>query len=61
MARLRDLTKSENARTAELAGLVLEVAEVKPFKKRRLKVLAQKVPELLDRLEQTGLILAGNS
>ncbi len=42
MSRLRDLAKSENARTAELAGLVLEVAEVKPSKKRRLKFLAQK-------------------
>ena len=60
MSRLRDLVKSENARTAELAGLVLEVAEVKPSKKRRLKFLAQKRSELLDRLEQIGLILAGH-
>jgi hypothetical protein len=52
ISRLRDLAKSENARTAELAGLVLEVAEVKPSKKRRLNFLAQKRPELLDRLEQ---------
>lgn len=47
MSRLRDLAKSENARTAELAGLVLEVAEVKPSRKRLLKFLAQKSPSSL--------------
>ena len=43
---------------AELAGLVLEVAKVKPYKKRRLTALARERRDLLEKLETTGLILA---
>ncbi len=58
IGRLRKLVLSDNQRISEMAGIVLEVAEVKPHKKRRLKVLAQKRRNLLKKLEETGLIFA---
>jgi len=57
-ARLRQLAASPDPRIAELAATVIEVAEVKPFKKRRLQVLARERRDLLDALERTGLIAA---
>lgn len=59
--RLQRLRGSNDARVAELAEIVLEVAQVKPYKKRRLKVLAQERKDLLARLEETGLIDAHHS
>jgi hypothetical protein len=56
--RLNKLVLSENKKIAEYANIVLEVARIKPHKKRRLKVLAQKRRDLLRKLEETGLILA---
>jgi hypothetical protein len=41
-----------------LASIVFEVARIKPFKKRRLKMLAEKRRDLLEKLEETGLIYA---
>ena len=58
VARLRILAASGNHRIGELATIVLEVAQVKPHKKRRLKVLAKERRDLLEKLEETGLILA---
>jgi hypothetical protein len=58
VSRLKSLAKSSNPRIAELAGIVLEVADVKPYKKRRLKVLARKRRDLLEKLDETGLIMA---
>jgi hypothetical protein len=58
IARLKILVSSENPRIAELAAIALEVAMVKPYKKRRLKVLAKEQKELLRKLDETGLILA---
>jgi hypothetical protein len=60
VARLKTLTKSENSRVADLAAVVLKVAEVKPYKTRRLKFLAKTHPEILRDLEKTGLIIAYN-
>ena len=57
-ARLRTLAASDNPRIAELAAIVIEVAEVKPYKTRRLQVLATERRDLLDALERTGLIAA---
>ncbi len=57
-ARLRTLAASDAPTIAELAAIVIEVAEVKPFKKRRLQVLARERRDLLDALERTGLIAA---
>jgi ribosome-binding protein aMBF1 (putative translation factor) len=56
--RLRQMEKSDNPQVASLAAIVLEVARRKPYKTRRLKFLAQKHPDLLRRLEATGLIFA---
>ena len=56
IARLRALSASDNSRIADLASLVLDVAKVKPYKKRRLKVLARERRDLLEALERTGLI-----
>ena len=58
VSRLRKLAASPNEQIAELAGIVLEVAEIKPYKKRRLKELARKNRDLLQKLDETGLILA---
>ncbi len=57
-SRLKTLSSSANPKIAELAGIVLEVARVTPYKKRRLKVLAKERNDLLWKLEETGLILA---
>jgi hypothetical protein len=58
VARLEQMTKSENPQVASLAAIVLKVARVKPYKTRRLKFLAQTHPDLLRNLEETGLVLA---
>jgi hypothetical protein len=57
VSRLRKLAKSPNEQIAELSGIVLEVAEIKPYKKRRLKEIARKRRDLLHKLDQAGLIL----
>jgi hypothetical protein len=56
--RLRQMAKSDNPQVASLAEIVLEVARLKPYKTRRLKFLAQKHPDLLRKLDATGLIFA---
>ena len=58
VARLEKMAKSENPQVASLAAIVLKVAQVKPYKTRRLKFLAQTHPDLLRNLEETGLVLA---
>ena len=58
LVRLEELAESSVPETAEGARLVIEVAKVSPYKKRRSKVLAKECPTLLRRLEETGLILA---
>ena len=58
MARLKELARSPKQQIAEQAALVYEIARIKPYKRKRLKVLAQTRKDLLDKLEDTGLILA---
>jgi uncharacterized protein (DUF4415 family) len=58
VARLKELAGSSNERIAEHAALVLEIARIKPYKRKRLKVLARTRRDLLDKLEDTGLIFA---
>jgi hypothetical protein len=58
MARLQTLATSFNPRIAELAVIVLAVAQIKPGKKGRLKVLGRERKDLLDALDRTGLIAA---
>jgi hypothetical protein len=55
--RLKLLVKSESDKIAKLSDIVIEVAKVKPYKKRRLKVLARERRDLLEKLDETGLIL----
>jgi hypothetical protein len=54
--RLEILAVSANPRIADLAHTVLEVARIKPYKRRRLQVLARERKDLLQKLEETGLI-----
>ncbi|RZB38489.1 MAG: hypothetical protein SRB2_00237 [Desulfobacteraceae bacterium Eth-SRB2] len=56
--RLTVLADSENEKVSELANIVLEMARVKPYKKRRLKMLARERRDLLKKLDETGLVLA---
>ncbi len=56
--RLEALGASGNRRIVELAHTILEVARVKPYKKRRLRVLARERKDLLQKSEETGLIWA---
>jgi len=58
ISRLEQLQSSEDEEVSMLAGIVLEVAKVKPYKKRRIKVLARERRDLLEKLDETGLILA---
>jgi hypothetical protein len=58
LSRLEQLTKSQNPRIAVLAAIALEVGRIKPYKRRRLKLLARENRELLQKLEDTGLIMA---
>jgi hypothetical protein len=51
VARLDILIRHGDSEITELAGLVLDVARVKPHKKRRWKFLAQNHPTLLKRLK----------
>ncbi len=56
IARLKELKESGDSRIAELAEVLLDVAEVHPRKKQRLKFLARERRDLLRRLRETGLI-----
>jgi hypothetical protein len=58
IARLKSLIDSSDREVAYLASIVLEVAMVKPYKKKRLVVLAKERRDLLDKLDETGLIVA---
>jgi RNase P subunit RPR2 len=55
VSRLEKLAESENARIAELARTVLEVARFKPHRRRRFVLLARERPDLLRKLEEMGL------
>jgi len=56
LARLEQLAKSEELRVARLAAIVLEVARLAPYKRRRLKILAWNHRDLLRKLGETGLV-----
>ena len=58
ITRLNILKKSENTKISESASIVLEVAKIRPYKKRRLKILAGENRPLLKKLGDTGLIMA---
>jgi len=56
LARLAALSASPNPEVAEYASIVLEIGKVKPHKRKRLRFLAGERRDLLEKLEQTGLI-----
>jgi hypothetical protein len=56
LARLEKLAKSEEPRLARLAAIVLELARVTPYKRRRFKILARNHRDLLRKLSETGLV-----
>ena len=58
VAHLEQMVKSENPQVASLAAIVLKVARLKPDRTRRLTFLAQRHPELMQELEDAGLVLA---
>jgi ribosome-binding protein aMBF1 (putative translation factor) len=58
LARLKRLAASPNAEIGDMAQLVLEVGRAHPLKKNRLGFLARERKDLLERLEETGLIYA---
>ncbi len=58
ITRLNILKESENTKISEYARIVLEVAKVRPYKKRRLKIFARENRPLLKKLRDTGLIMA---
>ncbi|MCF6158979.1 MAG: hypothetical protein E3K32_10515 [wastewater metagenome] len=58
ISRLEALAKSNNDTIVALATIVLEVGKVTPYKRQRLKILAQKRRDLLRKLDETGLIFA---
>jgi hypothetical protein len=57
IARLRTLAASGNSSIADLAALVLEVAILTPYRRRRIRTLARQRRDILGRMEQAGLIL----
>jgi len=58
ISRLEKLVCSQNKEISELANIVLEVALIKPHKRRRLKFLAKENRQLLAKLKNSGLIMA---
>ena len=58
ISRLNSLVGSPDEEVAKLAEIVLAVAKVKPYKKKRLKFLAREHRDLLEKLDETGLIFA---
>jgi hypothetical protein len=51
IARLEILAQHDSSQVKDLAFLILEVARVKPYKRRRWKFLEQKHPELFLRFK----------
>lgn len=53
--RLKDLSKSKYPKVSLHASLILEIAELRPYKKGRHNFLEQKYPELAKKIEEAGL------
>lgn len=56
VTRLKILAASPIPLTADLARIVLDVARVKPYKKKRAAYLARNHRDILEKCEETGLI-----
>ena len=57
ISRPKSLCKSPDQGVREKAELVLEVARLKPHKRKRVGYLARRKPELLGQLARHGLLL----
>ena len=60
MSHLRDLSESSNEEIAELAGIILEVAMVKPHRRNRIKFLRKNNEELLKKLKDKSFVKPGS-
>ncbi len=56
IARLRQIAASADSRRAEWAAVILEIALVTPYRRRRLKRLARQHRDLLAKLVRCGLM-----
>jgi hypothetical protein len=56
IGRLKILVESSDQEVAGLASVVLEVGQIRPYKRRRLKILAKEHKELFARLEELRLL-----
>jgi hypothetical protein len=54
--RLKILIESSDKKVAGFASVVLEIGEIRPYKRRRLKVLATEHKDLFARLEELELL-----
>jgi hypothetical protein len=54
--RLKLLVESSDQEVADLASVVLEIGEARPYKRRRLKVLAKEHKDLFARLKELELL-----
>ena len=50
------LAESSDEEVASLARVVLEIGEIRPYKRRRLKVLAKEHKDLFARLDELELL-----
>jgi hypothetical protein len=57
LARLRVLGRSENTQIATLAHLVFDVGATTPYRRQRIRVLARERRDILQRMEEIGLIM----
>ena len=60
IGRLKILKESTINEVAELANVVLEVAKLYPFKKKRIRKIAKENKELIPKIEYVGLIIDWN-
>ena len=58
--RLQMIKNSSNLDLAKLASMVIEVAQIAPYKKGRFKIIDRKRRDLIEKLEASGLILPYN-
>jgi hypothetical protein len=61
LARLRALASAPDAFIANLAAVVLDESVVTPYRRRRFRILARQRRDLLQRMEESGLILPAAS
>ena len=59
--RLKTLCDSKDPKVALHATLILEVSQLRPYKKGRHAFLAQKHPELSKKIEEAGLAYASTN